>query len=123
MTHSESRISDSPVLAIPTELIIHIFKCSSSLSEVLALAATCHRLQEIWHDNVTEIYTPVAARSISCEKHARRLCADHGGLKDGNVSPQDVRRILRNAHIVKKAIVQFEKEVVCKVKCMVLLLI
>lgn len=117
-SHLDAAGSVVPLIAIPAELLILIFNSLPSLSSVLALAATCRRLRGIWHDNVAVIYTPVAARSIPCEKYARQLCVDQGGTVAGlsKMSAQDVHRILRNSHIVESAIAQVEKEIVCKVK-------
>ena len=112
-----SDISD-PLSLIPVELLTDIFNLLPSLSDVLALAATCRRLRRIWTMNVTTIYSHVAPRSIPCERHARRFLADQGGPATDypTLSARDVICILRNSCVVEKAMLQFEKDIVRLVK-------
>ena len=109
---------NDPLLLIPVELLTDIFKLLPSLSDVLALAATCRRLRRIWTMNVTTIYSHVATRSIPCERHARRFLADQGGPATDcpTLSASDVICMLRNSCVVDKAMLQFEKDIVHLVK-------
>ncbi|KAJ5105831.1 hypothetical protein NUU61_003178 [Penicillium alfredii] len=111
--------SHSPSLpSFPVELLIEIFGFLPSFPTVFALAATCHQLRRIWLENAVVIYPHLAARSIPCETHARQFLADQDFSvgRSSQLSALGVRRMIRNAHIIEKAIQQFEKEVVCKVK-------
>ena len=111
-----SHISD-PLSLIPVELLTNIFNLLPSLSDVLALAATC-RFRRIWTMNVTTIYSHVAPRSIPCERHARRFLADQDGPATDypTLSASDVICMLRNSCVVEKAMLQFEKDIVHLVK-------
>ena len=128
MRHLEPTISPSPTLMalsngnipLPSEIVIHIFCHLPLLSDVFALAATCSRLHDIWSANVTPIYNKVAPRSIACQEHARRFLTDQGGPAYGApMSIENVVRMARNASVVEKAILQFEREIVLRVssKC------
>ena len=103
---------------IPAELLIKIYGFLPSFTTAFALAATCHRLRRIWLENAAAIYPHLAARSIPCETHARQFLADQDRSvgQDPALSALGVRRIMRNAQIIEKAIKQFEEEIVCKVK-------
>lgn len=110
--------SGNHLVPMPTEMILKFFCHLTSLSEVLALAAVNRALRLIWTGNITHIYYRVAPQSISCEHHARRFREDQRGscFESGPMGVPDVICIARNARIVEKAIVQFEREIVCKVK-------
>lgn len=102
---------------LPPEVITKIFGNLSSFLDVFALAATCRRLRSIWSTSVIPIYDSVAPRSIACERDARRFLVDQGGL--GLVSPmtaETVVQMVRNAGIVEHAILQFEHEIVWRVR-------
>lgn len=110
-------LSSNGNFPLSTELVVHIFCHLSQFSDVLALAATCSRLRAIWFANVTPIYKQVAPRSIPCEQHARRFLADQGGSAlETQLSPRDVIRMARNADVVEKAVEQFEREIVRRVR-------
>ncbi len=102
---------------LSSELLIHIFCQLPLLSDVFAFAATCSRLRAIWSVNVTPIYNEVAPRSIACHQHARRFLADQGGpASKAPMSTEDVVRMARNADVVETAVLQFEREIVCRVR-------
>lgn len=109
---------NSYVELMPNEVILEIFGCLSSFSHVFALAATSRRLRDVWAENVAQVYGPVALRSIACENYARRFRADQRGsaVNGSALSVRDVQCIARNSQIVDKAILQFERQIVCKVK-------
>ncbi len=110
--------SNSPLLSLPVELVTKIYSLLPSFFDVLALAATCRRLRCIWTTNVTSIYSQVASRSIPCERYARRFLADQGGPATGfpTLSTRDALNVLRNSCIIEKAILQFERDIVCRVR-------
>ena len=110
--------SNGPLLSVPVELITKTFGLLPSLFDVLALAATCRRFRRVWTTNVTSIYGQVASRSIPCEPYARRFLADQGGPATNfpTLSARDVLCIVRNSCVIEKAILQFEKDIVCRVK-------
>ena len=109
---------NDPLLLIPVELLTKTFSLLPSLSDVLALAATCRRLRHIWTMNVTTIYSHVASRSIPCEREARRFLADQGrpATNYPTLSALDVICMLRNSRVVEKAMLQFERDLVRHVK-------
>ena len=98
--------------------MVKTFCLLPSFSDALALAATCRRLRNVWITNVGPIYSHVAPRSIPCERYARRFLADQGGpaVNVSTLSDKDVLRMLRNSCVVEQAILQFEKEIVSRVK-------
>lgn len=105
---------------LPAELTTEIFCLLPSLSDVFALAAICRQFRYVWTSNVTRIYHQVAPRSIPCERYARRFRADQGGpaVECWKLSPADVVCMVRNACVVEKAIIQFEREIVRRVRSM-----
>lgn len=109
---------NGPLLSLPAELVTNIFKFLPSLSDVLALAATCRRLRRTWTTNVTTIYSQVASRSIPCERYARCFLADQGGPATSypTLSVRDVLCMVRNSFVVEKAMLQFERDLVRSVK-------
>lgn len=115
----ESSSADTaPLCSIPSELAIKIYALLPFLSDVFALAATCQRLRCVWLDNSTSIYKAVAPGSIPCERYARRFLVDQGGppMDYPTLSARDVLRLLRNAAVVKRAIRQFETDIVSRLK-------
>ena len=109
---------ESPLLSIPVEVVTKVFTLLPSFFDVLVLAATCRQLRRIWTANVTTIYSQVAPRSISCEHYARRFLADQGGPATDypTLSAKDVLCMLRNSCVTEKAMLQFEKDLVHRVK-------
>ena len=102
---------------LSSEILLHIFCHLPFLSEIFALAATCSRLRAIWSVNVTPIYNTVASRSIPCLQHARRFLADQGGPGCEALMPMgDAVRMAGNANVVEKALLQFEREIVSRVR-------
>ena len=113
--HSPSLIS------LPPEVTTKIYEYSASFSDVFALAATGRRLNHVWRTSVNHIYHSVAARSISCARDARRFLVEQRqyGSKPEESHPMDVgsvHQMVRNANIVEKAVLQFELEIVCRVR-------
>ena len=115
---TQGRKIGNHLLLLPNEIIVKLFCHLSSLSEVLALAAVIRALRLIWTGNITHIYYQVAPQSISCERHARKFREDQRGsfFESCPMSAQDVICIARNSRIVEKSVLQFEREIVCKVK-------
>ena len=109
------------LISLPPEITAKIFAHSSSFFDVLALAATSRRFCHIWRTSVTQIYNSVAPRSIACVRDARRFLVDqqHYGLETEerqSISVENVHQMVRNANTVQKAILQFEREIVCWVR-------
>ncbi|MCJ1296583.1 hypothetical protein MMC34_008149 [Xylographa carneopallida] len=107
-----------PSLSImPPEVASNIFCQLSSFSDVFALSAVCCRLRDIWLESVNPIYHQIAPRSIPCERAARRFLVDQDGPDLGSpMSAKDVVRMVRNANVIEKAILQFEREIVRRVR-------
>ncbi|KAL8690463.1 MAG: hypothetical protein Q9218_004099, partial [Villophora microphyllina] len=103
---------------LPVELATSIICSRTSFREVLALSSTCHQLRDVWLQNVTVIYSHVAPRSIPCLLHARVFLADQGGPSPNAAitSSGYVVAIMRNAHIIEEAILQFETQIVSRVR-------
>jgi len=102
---------------MPPELITNVFCQLPSFPDVFTLSTVCHRLRHVWLENVTSIYNAIAPRSIPCESAARRFLVDQVGLGlDSPMSARDVVCMVRNADIVENAILQFEREVVSRVR-------
>jgi hypothetical protein len=111
--------SNSALLLMPAELLIKAFCLLPSLFDVLALAASCRRLRSVWISNVTTIYSQIAPSTITCEPYARSLLSDSGGpaADAATLSARDMIYLMRNACVVEMAILEFEREVVTKVRC------
>lgn len=63
------------------------------------------------------IYNSVAPRSIAFERDARRFLVDqHGPKLESPMIAETVVQMVRNASIVEKAVLQFEREIVCRVR-------
>ena len=107
-----------PFALLPSELTLNIFCQLSSFTDVFALAGTCRGLRQIYSAYTTLIYSRVAPRSIACESYARRFLIDQdGGPAIGSpFSVADMLRVAKNSSVVEKAIRQFEKEIVSRVR-------
>ena len=107
-----------PSLSImPPEVVMNIFCQLPTFSDVCALSAVCCRLRHLWLKNVNPVYKHIAPRSIPCERAACRFLIDQDGPGLASpVSAQDVVRMVRNAGVVEKAILQFEREIVSRVR-------
>jgi hypothetical protein len=102
---------------MPPEVATNIFCQLPSFPDVFALSRVCHRLRELWLMNVNSIYNEIAPRSIPCINAAGRFLVVHDGLSlESPIAAKDVVRMLRNADVVEKAILQFEREIVSRVK-------
>ena len=67
--------------------------------------------------NVNPVYNVIAPRSIPCHNAARHFLVVHDGLSlESPMAAKDVIRMLRNADVVEKAILQFEREIVSRVR-------
>ena len=107
----------SSLSTLPPEVATNIFIQLPSLPDVIALSSTSHRLQDLWSQNVNLIYSNVAPKSITCEAAARRFLVDQGGPNlTHSMSAKDVVRLLQNAAVVDGAILQFEREIVSRVR-------
>ena len=102
---------------MPPEVLVKILCQLHSFSDVFALSAACCRLRHLWLTIVNPVYKQVAPRSIPCERAARRFLTDQDkpGL-ESPVSAKDVVRMVRNAGVIEKAILQFEREIVSRVR-------
>lgn len=107
----------------PTELLENTFGLLPRFSDVFALAATCHRLRQVWTTSTNNIYRQVARRCIPCELYARNLLADQDrpAQESHLLSAEDVHRLVRNLWVVEKSISEFERKIVCKVRSMLYL--
>ena len=108
----------SPSLrSLPSEVMIQILCQLPCLPDVLALSAACRRTRDIWSSNVARVYDCLAPKSIPCIQHARSFLADQGGLAlDSAMTTKGVASMMKNASVIEKAILQFEREIVCRVK-------
>lgn len=107
-----------PSLSVmPPEVATNIFGQLPSFSDVFALSAVCLQLRHLWLKNVNAIYNQVAPRSIPHERAARRFLVDQDGPGLGfPMSAKDVVRMVQNAGVIEKTVLQFEREVVSRVK-------
>ena len=102
---------------MPPEVATNIFCQLPSFSDVFALSAVCLRLRHLWLENVNPIYNQIAPQAIPCDRAARRFLADQDGPGLGSpLSAKDVVRMIRNAGVIEKAILQFEREIVRRVR-------
>ena len=102
---------------IASELITQIFCQLSTFSDVFALAATCRRLRDVYSTNVSSIYGQIAPKTIACLRQARRFLLDQrGSREEAPLSAKDIRSLVRNSHVVDKAMLQFERQIVCRVR-------
>ena len=115
-THGDYDVHPS-LSMMPPEVATHIFCQLSSFPDVFALSAVCRRLRHFWLNSVNQVYVQVAPRSISCEHAARRFLADQDGPGLGSpLSAADVVRMVRNAGVIEDAILQFEREIVSRIR-------
>ncbi|KAL9033241.1 MAG: hypothetical protein Q9180_006051, partial [Flavoplaca navasiana] len=87
-------------------------------SNVFSFASTYHQLQDVWFEGVTTIYRHVAKVSITCEPLARIFLTDQSGPapKAGIQLASNLHQMMRNQSMVHKAIIQFESDIVSKVR-------
>lgn len=105
------------LFSLPPEVTTEIFGNLPSFFDVFALAATCRRLRDVWSTSVIPIYNSVARRSIAYERDARRFLVYQHGLKlESPMIAETVVQMVRNATIVEKAVLQFEREIVSRVR-------
>lgn len=101
------------------KIAIKVFGQLLSFVDVFVLTTTCSRLWTIWLTNVLAIYNDVERRCISCERHARSFLATqqgHSSMQVSSLNARDVIHLLQNANEIERAIVQFEREIVSKVR-------
>lgn len=103
---------------LPEEIISEIFCLLPSFTDIFNLASSCTRLKRMWKSSVTLIYHSVAQRRIPCLRQARCFLTDQGGpsVDSPTITTENVSQMVRNAHTIEKAILQFEKEIVCRVE-------
>ena len=103
---------------LPAELLTVVYCHLPSFQDVFSLASSCHRLRDIWRNNVATIYKPVARACITCEHHARIFLAHQGGPSPESevTTVSDVARLMQNMQVVDAAILQFESKIVSKVR-------
>ncbi|KAG7001885.1 hypothetical protein G7Y79_00030g064180 [Physcia stellaris] len=106
------------ITRFPVELVTVVFCHLPSFQDVFSLASTCHRVRDVWLENLATIYKCVARASITCEHHARILLADQGGpAPDSEItSVRHVSQMLKNQNAIFKAIREFESQIVSRVK-------
>lgn len=115
---TKNQLDECRLLSLPAELTTKIICHLPSLLDAFVLSQVSRKLQTLFIENITLIYNHVAARSLPCEYHARLLLIDQGGPPvNGTLSTHDVATLLRNCFKIERAIVQFEKEIVHKVRC------
>ena len=102
---------------MPPEVVTEIFCQLPSFSDVFGLSAVCCRLRHLWLKNVNLVYSQIAPRSIPCERAARRFLVDQDGPGlESPMAAKDVVRMVRNAGVIENAILQFEREIVSRVR-------
>ena len=112
------RNRNDPFTLVSPELITNVICQLPSLFDALVFSATCRRHRQIYCENVTHIYTHIAPKTITCRRDARNLLADQGGAAPDSrvLSMHDVSQLLRNSRRVEKAIDQFNRDIVCRVR-------
>lgn len=106
---------------LPPELVVDVF-CHLSLSNALAFASTARRYRQIFSENLAIIYKHIGPGSIRCHRYARILLHDQGGppTDASDLTVNDVLRILRNSRIVERAVDKFNRDIVSRVRSMIL---
>jgi hypothetical protein len=62
------------------------------------------------------IYIRVTPKSIACPSHARKFLVEKDEpVLNSSVSVKDVVQLIRNSRVMKRAVQQFEREIVCRV--------
>ncbi|OOF95026.1 hypothetical protein ASPCADRAFT_131584 [Aspergillus carbonarius ITEM 5010] len=98
---------------LPAELISHVFTFLPTLTDVLNLAATCSRHQQIWQQNAHPIYRHVGPGSIECLHYARIFLADQGGAQpNAELTARDVVQLARNAAAAERTVDLFNQKYV-----------
>ena len=114
MTAYDSKAALETILP---ELITQISCQLPTFYDVFVLAATCHRLREIYSTQIPPIYSKIAPRTIALLRQARRFLHSQGGsAEEAPLSSNDIRSLVGNSHVVDKAILQFERQIVCRVR-------
>lgn len=105
--------ADSLLLTLPTELLVSVFSCSSSLSHVANLAGSCKHLNQIWKEHISYIVNQVAPPTIPCYGDLRCLLANRGHLamdaQDLKVS--DVARLVVTSNNADELVTSFRDRV------------
>jgi hypothetical protein len=105
--------TDSLLLALPTELLVAVFSCSSSLSHVANLAGTCKHLNKIWKEHISYIFNQVGPTTIPCYEDLRVLLDNQGHLAMGaqilNVS--DIARLVTTSNNADELVTSFHDRV------------
>lgn len=101
---------------IPTEVVINIFG-ELPPSDAFHFAATCCRMRPVLYENTPTIYKYLR-RQIQCERYARTLLADQGGLLSDSplVTIRDLLQLRGNSRIVEKAIDVFNRDIVPRIR-------
>ena len=119
MASQVDRHGQTYLLMLPPEVITNIFCLLPSFCDVFTLSAACHGFRRMWCENTNQIYNAIAPRSIPCESSARRFLVDQERRSlDSLMYTHNVVDIVRDADVVEKAILQFEREVVGRVRSM-----
>lgn len=104
---------DSLLLALPTELLVSVFSCSSSLSHVAHLAGSCKYLNQIWKEHISYIVNHVAAATIPCYGNLRCLLANQGRLAIDahDLKVSDVARLVATSDNADELVTSFRDRV------------
>jgi hypothetical protein len=102
---------------VPPGVAAAVFCHLSSFSDVFALAATCRALHVAWYLNTTYIFQCVAPRSIPHLALAKALLDQQRGSGGQQLSAEDTRRVVRNAHKAEKSAVWFGREIAPHAHC------
>jgi hypothetical protein len=100
---------DRLLTLLSTEILICVFTCLPSLSDVIYLVAASSRLRLVYTENLKQIYKILAPRVFPYHQLARQLLADGGGPElHEPLSPMHVATMLHNWMIVKASMAKFE---------------
>ena len=101
------------LLTFPTELLVVVFRCSSSFDDVANLAASCKRLNKIWKEYTSYICNHVASATIPCYEDLRALLANQGHLAiDAQVlGVSDIARLIKTSKNANDLVTSFHDRV------------
>ncbi|KAL2797256.1 hypothetical protein BJX66DRAFT_335159 [Aspergillus keveii] len=96
-----SVIKPSPLLALPTELLVTVFQACFSFKDAATLAATSQQFNEVWKQHHTAIYNSIALTTTPCYPDLRQLLDDMGEIPADaqSLSRKNIARILELSKI------------------------
>ncbi|KAL2867702.1 uncharacterized protein BJX67DRAFT_76257 [Aspergillus lucknowensis] len=100
----------SPLLELPSELLVLVFQWAPSFEAAAALSVTCRQLYEVWKQHSTPIYNQIALATIPCYPEIRNLLADLRELPtDAEIlTPENITRVVEISRIGDELVKEYE---------------